>query len=213
MEAFLFEWIAVCTVMFLGVISPGPDFVVAVRHGVIYSRRTGLFTALGFGLGVLIHVAYCILGIAAIIASSITAFNIIKIAGTAFLIFIGYKALRSKGFDNPSAFKGLKERRTDITAMKAMKIGFLTNLLNPKATLFFLALFTQVISPETPASVQLVYGASCFVIVTGWFSFVAIVLTAPRIKATFLKSAQWIDRISGGVMIMLGVRLLWTKPS
>jgi len=93
------------------------------------------------------------------------------------------------------------------------QIGFLTNLLNPKATLFFLALFTQVISPETPINVQLVYGASCFVIVTGWFSFVAFVLTAPRVKSTFLKSAKWIDRISGGVMIALGVRLLWTKPS
>ena len=212
MEAFLFEWIAICTVMLLGVISPGPDFVVAVRHGVIYSRRTGLLTALGFGLGVLIHVAYCMLGIAAIIASSITAFNVIKIAGAAFLIFIGYKALRSKGFNDPSAFKGLKTRE-DISARKAVQIGFLTNLLNPKATLFFLALFTQVISPETPINVQLVYGASCFVIVTGWFSFVAFVLTAPRVKSTFLKSAKWIDRISGGVMIALGVRLLWTKPS
>lgn len=213
MEAYLLEWTAICTVMFFALISPGPDFVIAVRHGVIYSRRTGFFTALGFGLGVLVHVAYCIIGIAALIASSITAFNIIKIAGAAFLIFIGYKALRSKGFEDKSQLQGLNRKCKDISANKAIRIGFLTNLLNPKATLFFLALFTQVISPETPLNVQLIYGLSCFIITVGWFSFVAYVLTAPRIKSSFLKSAQWIDRISGGVMIALGLRLLWTKPS
>lgn len=123
MDAFLFEWIAVCTVMALAVISPGPDFVVAVRHGIIYSRRTGLFTALGFGLGALIHVTYCMIGIAAIIASSITAFNIIKIAGAAFLIFIGIKALRSKGFKNTKQLRDLKQNATTSPRPKPSKSG------------------------------------------------------------------------------------------
>jgi len=213
MEGYLFEWFAVCSIMLMAIMSPGPDFVMAVRQSLLYSRRTGVLTALGFALGVIIHVTYSILGIAALIASSITLFNIMKIAGAAFLIFIGWKALTSKGFENNKKLKDIHQKKKDISALKALQIGFWTNVLNPKATLFFLALFTQVINPETPMAVQIVYGVSNFIITFLWFSFVAFVLTTPQIKARFLRFSKWIDRISGGLMIALGLRLLLTKHS
>lgn len=207
---FWVEWILVCSLMFAAVISPGPDFVMAVRHALIYSRKTGFYTALGFGLGVLIHVAYCIIGIAALIASSVTVFNIIKYIGAAFLVYMGIKALRSKGFETDQNIDSPRHR-PDIGAFKAVQIGFLTNLLNPKATMFFLAMFTQIIDPATPMGAQMIYGASCFVIVTGWFTVVSFVLSTPAIKKKFLSFAKWIDRVCGGLMIALGIKLVLSK--
>lgn len=72
----------------LGLVSPGPDFVIAVKHSLQYSRATGLWTALGIGLGIIVHVSYCFLGIAFIVSQSILLFNIIKLCGAGYLIFL-----------------------------------------------------------------------------------------------------------------------------
>ncbi len=211
-NGFILEWFLIATLMLLAVISPGPDFVMAVRHSILYSRRTGLFTALGFGLGVVVHITYCLIGLSAVIASSVMVFSIIKYIGAGFLIYIGIKALRSHGFSGNASLKG-EHKRKDIHPMKALKIGFLTNLLNPKATMFFLALFTQVIDQSTPFTIKLIYGITCFSIITLWFCFVILVLSNRKVKNWFLGFAKWIDRLCGGLMIALGVRLAFSKIS
>lgn len=204
------NWIILVSVMGIAVISPGPDFVMIVRNSVLYSRKAGLFTAIGFSLSICVHVFYTLAGIAAIISQSILLFSLMKYAGAAYLFYIGFKALRSKGFEGNSDNVTVKEK-ADMIPLQALWSGFLTNLLNPKATLFFLAIFTQFIGPETPLSVQIFYGLTCAMIIWLWFSTVAIVLTDSRIKSIFLRASRWIDRVCGILMIGLGLRLAFTK--
>lgn len=209
MDIFL-NWCLLFVVFGLPLISPGPDFVVAVRNSIIYSRKAGLWTALGFALGVVIHVTYTLFGIATLIAQSVLLFNILKYAGAVYLLYIGYKSLRSVGFDK-SFSKDREKQKMDISALQAIRSGFLTNLLNPKATLFFLAVFSQFITPETTLTVQLLYGATCVIMTAIWFSIVAIILTNRKVKATFMQFTKWIDRLCGVVLITLGIKLALTK--
>ena len=204
-DADLINWGLLIVVFGAAVMSPGPDFVVAVRNSVMYSRTVGILTALGFAAGVIIHVGYTLAGLAALIAHSAILFNILKFAGAAYLFYMGYKALRSKGFDAPDADDAAP--RASLSPLKAFWSGFLTNALNPKATLFFMAVFSQFVTPQTAFSVQLAYAATCVVMTALWFSAVAVVLTAPRIKSIFLKMARWIDRICGVLFVGLGLRL------
>lgn len=147
----MMNWLVLVGVFAVALASPGPDFVMSVRNSVMYSRRAGIMTAIGFALGVGIHVAYCMAGIAIIIAQSVLLFNLLKFAGAGYLFYVGYKALRSKGFSaDESAYTGDRH----MTNWDALRSGFITNLFNPKATMLFLALFTQVIDPNVSHGVQ-----------------------------------------------------------
>ena len=209
METFFTSWLTLALVMIAGVISPGPDFIMIVRNSVLYSRKAGLFTALGLGAGVAIHVVYCLAGLALIISKSVIAFNILKWIGAAYLLYVGYKALKSKGYEAPKI--GESPETLFMSPMKALQSGFITNLFNPKATLFFLALFTQVLDPNVALMEKGAYGLTCIVITMMWFSIVATVLTTPAIRAQFLKASKWIDRTCGVLFIALGVKLAFTK--
>jgi len=137
----------------LAAISPGPDFVMTVKNSLRYSRETGIFTSLGIGLGLSVHLFYCAAGIGYIISKSIVVFSIIKFIGASYLIYMGISAILAKG----SKLELTDEKRgTGLTKFQAFKMGFLTNVLNPKATLFFLGLFTFVINHDTPIHIILV---------------------------------------------------------
>ena len=128
--------------------SPAQIFVMAVRNSLTYSRKTGIWTAIGFAFGILVHIFYCIAGLALVISKSILIFNTIKIFGALYLIYIGVKSIMSRG-SNIEITEETKKRTFPL-----FKLGELvfTNVLNPKATLYFLSLFTFVIKPETSSS-------------------------------------------------------------
>ncbi len=213
MNTFFENWVLLVAVFSMAVMSPGPDFVMAVRNSVLYSRMAGIYTAIGFGLGVAIHVVYCLAGLALVISQSILLFTIIKFIGAGYLFYVGYHALKSKGFDmdgnNPAATQTTKS----MSNLDALKSGFITNLFNPKATLFFLALFTQILSPDIAMAEKVIFGLTCIVMTIVWFSGVAVVLTTPKIRASFLKASKWIDRVCGVLFIALGLKLIFTKLS
>lgn len=209
---FIFEWIGVALIVWLAAASPGPDFIISVRNSVLHSQKAGIFTALGIGLGILVHVTYCILGIAALISQSVLLFSLIKYAGAAYLIYIGIKALRSKGFGDKRIVGDHEENtRSDIPVFKALQNGFLTNLLNPKATMFFFALYSQVIDTDTPVFIQSLYGITAAIVATAWFTIVAVILNQRHIRRSFLNFSKWIDRICGGLLIALGIKLAISK--
>lgn len=212
MELVLTNWILLGGVFFLALISPGPDFVVAIRNSVLYSRWTGIFTAIGFALGVAVHCTYVLFGIAALIAQSLLLFNIIKYVGAAYLFYMGYKALKSQG-SSPDMIRDIKKNqvRDDLSMLSALWSGFLTNLLNPKATMFFMAVFAQFIDADTSMGIQVLYAGTCVTMTMLWFSGVSLFLTLPPIKRGFFAISKWIDRVCGCLLIGLGVKLALTK--
>ena len=189
-------------------ISPGPDFVMAVKNSLIYSRRTGILTGIGIGLGISVHILYCAAGIGYIISKSLVVFQIIKYLGAAYLIYMGVMAILSRS-TNVEIEKD--KQLQDLTGLEAIKIGFLTNILNPKATLFFLGLFTFVVKPHTPVSVIAILTLIMVLTAIGWFTIVAIFFTQKRVQIVFSRIEKYFDKFFGGLLIILGVKIALTK--
>jgi threonine/homoserine/homoserine lactone efflux protein len=171
-----------------------------VRHG----WRAGVFTALGIAAGNTVHIAYVNIGLGALIAHSIVAFNVMKFIAAAYLAWIGFKALQSK----PSAGNGAGARmRTSMADGKAFRRGLVTCLLNPKAALFWLSFFTLVIDPAMPADVLTAFCCVLIASIAAWFSMVAFFLSRAKVRAAFQRMGHWFDRATGAVLIALGVRV------
>lgn len=198
----------VTVIHLLAVISPGPDFIMACRNSLTYSRKTGIWTAVGFGLGIAVHIFYSLAGLALIISKSILLFNTIKYLGAGYLIYIGLKSVFSK---SSKIELGEHHKKEDITHLAAIKIGFLTNVLNPKATLFFLSLFTLVISPETPLFIMLIMGSIMIINTFLWFSLVSIFLSQKRIRSIFERFQSPFNKTLGGLLIALGIKVGLTE--
>ena len=200
----------VALIHILAVMSPGPDFIMAVRNSLTYSRKTGLWTAVGFGMGIAVHITYCLAGLALLISKSILLFNVIKFLGAGYLIYIGFKSIRSK---SSHLEIGKQAKKTDISAFRAVRMGFLTNVLNPKATIFFLSLFTLVISPDTPGTVMGIMSAFMVISTIAWFSLVAIMLTQPRIREIYERFQGFLGKTFGTLLVVLGVKVALSEQS
>jgi len=211
-RVFITEFITVAIVHALAVMSPGPDFAMVTRNSLLYTRRTGILTALGISLGIAVHVAYCLLGIGLVISRSILAFSIVKYLGAAYLIYIGYQSLQASRLDSKSESNAPQADTPthEMATMASIRTGFLTNLLNPKATLFFLALFTQVIDPNTPKHIQALYGIEMMIITFVWFMLLALFFSNNTIRKRILRVQHLIERATGLVFILLGIKVALT---
>lgn len=198
-------WITVLLVGTIGVISPGPNWAVIIKNS-LYSRSLGVSTVAGIATGSLIHIVYCLIGIGVIISKSILLFNTLKWIGVVYLLYIGIKLLRSKK-QSPAAII----KNNESTTWKAFRSGFLTDMLNPKATLFYLAIFTQVIEPNTNIFVQSVYGLTVWSVEILWHMVLVFFLTHKSVRNYFLSISHWIERVTGTALILLGIRLAFLK--
>ena len=206
---YLPELISVSVIALFMVISPGADFVMITRNSIFHGRQSGLYSSLGIALAIWVHVAYSIAGLAIIISKSILLFSIIKYLGAAYLLYIGYKTFTAKG---NLEIKGDK-KGPELTPFKAIKLGFITNALNPKTTLFFLSIFTQVVNPETPIWIQLTYGLIISLAHGIWFSVVSLFFSHPALVDKFNVHKQKIERVVGSVLIGFGIKVALTSHS
>lgn len=200
------ELLAVITITLLAVISPGPDFAMVTRNSLLLSRRAGVLTALGIGLGVLVHVGYTLLGVGLLMQQSLWLFNAVKLAGAAYLVVLGIGMLRAQPGDAAPA-----NATAALSDAAALRIGFFTNALNPKTTIFIVSLFMQVVQPTTPLAVQLGYGAFISVAHMAWFALVALCFSSGAVRARLLAARHWIDRTFGGLLIVFGLLLASAK--
>jgi RhtB (resistance to homoserine/threonine) family protein len=201
MSAFL----TIALIHFVAVASPGPDFVIVTRNTLSFSRVSGIWTALGVALANLVHVGYCLLGIGLLISKSIVLFNTIKFLGAGYLIFIGWRALTHKKGEAEITTTQISSR--SISTGNSFRLGFLTSVLNPKASLFYLALFTQVISPMTPMTVLIGYSIYLGAATFAWFAGVASFFSLDVIRRGFSRIQSSVERVMGGLLILLGMRI------
>lgn len=204
---YLPELISVSVIAIFMAISPGADFVVITRNSMFHGRQSGLYSALGIGLAIWIHVAYSIAGLAIIISKSIILFSLIKYLGAAYLIYIGYKTFTSK---SKLSAEG-QTAEVKLSRLGSVKLGFITNALNPKTTLFFLSLFTQVVNPSTPVWVQLLYGLIICLAHIIWFSVVSLFFSHPALVKKFNTHKQKIEKVVGSVLVGFGVKVALTS--
>ena len=196
---------AIGLIHLVALVSPGPDFVVACRNSLLYSRTIGIYTAMGFGLGICVHISYAVFGLSWLISNNEIIFRIIQYLGAFYLMFIGIQSLRS--FQSQIRQEAFVASNL-ISPLHAVRIGFITNVLNPKATLFFLSLFSTMLNP-TVGELTLVVIAVLLVVTTIlWFSLVALLISHPRFKSVLKRYEQIVHQFFGLLLIGVGVIIL-----
>lgn len=200
--------LAVALVSLLAAISPGPDFVVVLKNSLAHSRRAGLATAVGVSLALLVHLTYTVIGIGVVIAESPLLYAIIKYLGVAYLFYIGLVSLQSSFKGTPALNVPYAKSAHQLAYSKALAQGFLTNVLNPKAAIFFISLFSQFIDASTPVWLGIEYAFINWAVTLGWFLLLAYLVTAKGIMGQIERFRAYIDGIMGGALILLGLKLL-----
>jgi RhtB (resistance to homoserine/threonine) family protein len=205
---FLGDWFTIFIAGCLVITAPGPNFFITIRNSFTCSRQAGISTAFGVAIADSVHIVFWLVGIGVLISQSILLFNCLKWLGSAYLIYVGIQSLKTKKHENSYS---QKSPLLDLSLGAAFRRGFLTCLLNPKVTLFLLALFTQIIRPGTPLIVQIVYGCTIVGIEVFWLVFVAMVVSQGSVKRIFLSISHWVERAMGTVLIFFGIRLAFAQ--
>ncbi|MGE0702322.1 MAG: LysE family translocator [Vicinamibacterales bacterium] len=159
-------------------------------------------TSGGILLGNLVHIAYCMLGIGLIISRSILAFSVLKYAAATYLIYLGIMSFRSGA--KPLDTNDIQGQQLDRTWFVQ---GFVNNLLNPKGTLFYLGVFTMVITPETSSSIMLLLIFTMMLVSTSFWLLFVYALDRPIIRNFIERSQQTVNRIFGALLLILGIRV------
>jgi threonine/homoserine/homoserine lactone efflux protein len=199
-------WLFVLSGLLLN-ITPGPDTLYIIGRSSNQGWRAGAVAALGIGGGTLVHICAAALGLSAILAASATAFTLVKYLGAAYLLYVGISLIRSAGV-NAAATTRSSLRPTSIRSIFVQ--GFLTNVLNPKVALFFLAFLPQFVAADASSKplAFLFLGAVFNVNGTLWNLLVA--WSSARLSSKLAPSAafrSWFNRCVGGLFIFIGIRL------
>jgi threonine/homoserine/homoserine lactone efflux protein len=194
---------------FLLWLTPGPDTMYILGRSIAQGRHAGAMSALGIGSGLLIHTLLAALGLSVILAASAWAFVVVKIAGAVYLISLGFQAFRKD-------FRTLTE--PDLSPMGSWRVyrqGLVSNTLNPKVAIFFLAFLPQFVDPVVGLGpVPLLFLGAIFVVGGTLWSLAQAVCAASATRAIRRNPAVlgWLERLSGCVYIALGLNLLRAKP-
>ncbi|WP_199037061.1 LysE family translocator [Glycomyces salinus] len=194
------------TAILIASIVPGPDFAMVTRNTMLGGRVAGMWTALGVALGISVWVVATSFGLAALLAASVLAFTVVKIAGAAYLVYLGVRSIISALKDRKKPVGGLNLSR-EITHWQAFRTGLLTNVLNPKALVFFTALVPQFIDGGS-GLVQIGGLAAVAAAVNGvWFLALANLVGLLRKVFDNPSVRAWINGVTGAVLVALGFRV------
>lgn len=186
------------------VISPGADFVLVLKNSLSHGRRAGLLSALGISLAITVHIGYSLLGISYLISHNELLFNLIKYAGAAYLVYLGIKGI----FAESAQTVITAEQDNSLPSYRYFAQGFLCNVLNPKTMLFFLSIFSQVISEDGASSTQaLIYGGYMVVLHGVWFALVATLMTSTALQHKIERVKPLINKACGVGLVSFGAAL------
>ncbi|WP_427916973.1 LysE family translocator [Vibrio amylolyticus] len=199
--------------------SPGPDFALVVQNATRYGRQTGLYIALGLSLGILLHSILSLTGISYLVHQQPMLFAVLQLAGGSYLFYLGFGALsaswqRFRSSNNASSNQEApKEKETFVLANKrqALSRGFTTNILNPKALVFFISLMSSLV----PAEMSLSGKSGALLILWGlslaWFSLLAWLLSTSKLQKRIQSLAVYIDSLCGVIFVTLGFSIIYSS--
>jgi RhtB (resistance to homoserine/threonine) family protein len=199
---------SIALIALLGAMSPGPDFAIVVKNCLRGKFIDGFWTSVGVAAALLVHVTYCLLGVAWIISESPFLFHLIKYIGAAYLFYLGVMMLKEKITDDNVADLA---KTVHPKKHNPFLTGLLTNLLNPKATLFILSLFTQFIDPTMNFWEKAFLGSEIAVIGFLWFVLLSYLITHRYLQKHFARFQKIITKTMGGVLCLLALYVALTS--
>jgi RhtB (resistance to homoserine/threonine) family protein len=202
-----FSLLSLALISLLAAISPGPDFFIVFKNS-LSSRKAGLITALGVSLALVIHLTYTMLGLAVLIQESAWIYQGIKYTGALYLLYLGYSGIKSSFRKKAFAELESQQQIIPVSNFEALKQGFLTNLLNPKAAVFFMSLFSQYIDKNTAALMKIEYAFVNWVMTLGWFITLTYIVSSEYLLQKINRFRATIDRTMGSVLVLIGLKIL-----
>ena len=204
MESF---WIlgSIAFALMLGAMSPGPTSIYVAKNSIAISRKHGLFTALGTGTGAAVFGLLAVLGLQAFLLAVPSAYLVLKICGGLYLLWLAAKIIKHA----KDPIEANNNTSSQMSLRRAFSTGLITQLSNPKIAIVLASIFTALLPKEIPAYYYFVLPILCFFIDAGWCSLVAVVLSAEKPRHVYLKFKAIFDRIAGGVMTLLGLKLIF----
>ena len=198
----LATWFSLLAICCLGAMSPGPSLAVVLRHTISNGRAHGMATAISHAAGVAIWALLTVWGLAVLVVEWPLVYQLLTYAGALYLMWMGIKALRSKGA-GPLHVEPVK-----APISEAARDGLMVSLLNPKLAFFFIALFSQFVSAELVLADKLIMMGTASVIDAVWYIIVALVLSHSQVLKKLQSKSATIDKISGVILLGLAMRVL-----
>ncbi len=192
----------------VGVVSPGPSFVMVARTSVATSRGQGLAASVGMGVGGAIFATIALLGLQAVLLAVPPLYVALKLLGGVYLAWLGYRIFA--GATQPLALGDGMRDATQRRAGRAFWLGFATQVSNPKTAIVYASVFAAFLPATFSVFFVVALLVSVFCIEAGWYAVVAVALSSQAPRAVYLGAKKWIDRLAGAVMIGLGLRLVTT---
>ena len=203
-------WLFLATGILLN-LTPGQDTLFIIGRSLTGGSRAGVAAAFGISLGSVFHTLAAAMGLSAILATSALAFSVVKLLGAAYLIYLGARLMLAKAVANQAA---VSKSSASGDPRSAFLQGIVTNVLNPKVALFFLALLPQFIEPTSSTKTLAFLALGATFITTGLIWCLVLALAAARLQAFFLRNPNlrtMIDRAVGVLFLALGARLAWAR--
>lgn len=205
-------FLALCTLVFIhfcALITPGPDFFIVSQTAISRSRKQSMLVVAGITAGVMFWAFLALMGLNILFEKMAWLKHIMLVVGGIYLCWLGFQMLRS-------AFSKQKETELKIIELPTNNFnffmkGFLTNLSNPKAVIYFGSVFSLFLANPSLDQVHPLLFIIVSIETLIWFSFVAFVFSLPSFKAAYQNSAKWIDGISGGIFTLFGAYLIGNK--
>jgi threonine/homoserine/homoserine lactone efflux protein len=191
-------------------LSPGPDVMFVIANGMRHRAKGAIASALGIGAGSFLHAILAAVGVSAVIAASPIAFEFMKIAGAIYLAWLGIQAIKS--FLRNSGSASLTQKIQEVSAWKIFLRGFVTNMLNPKVVVFYLALLPQFVSVELGHVGLQVFLLGCIHNVIGLSFLIVVGLASGKASGWIARTnlGRWLDGIAGVFFLGLAARLALT---
>jgi len=196
---------------FLALISPGPDFVILVKSAIKNESKKAIGVALGISIANALYIALCLIGVGSLLASSVYIMIGLKVAGGLFLIYLAIQALRAKKSDYASlSVQVNKKELNNTTFFKEFVVGFMSGILNPKNVLFYLSLFTVVLTKDVSLTFKVMLGVWMTSVVFLWDAAIVFILSGDRVRRKFAKLAYYIDKVTGAILGLVGFKIVKT---
>lgn len=200
-------FLTIAILHFFAVASPGPDFVLVSRQCLRYGRQVALWTSFGIAIGIIFHVGLSLTGLSILLQSQPDLFWYLKLLASIYIGYLGVNSLITKDSNN---LKGNSFYQAE-NELKSITTGFLTNILNPKALIFFVTVFTLVINKDTGLAFKALLGIYMSVATFIWFAFVSILLTNKKATSRFKKTIPWIEKITGILLLLIAFQILFQQ--
>lgn len=205
----LIPFLKIAPIFMIALMSPGPDFMLVSSVSLTRGRWAGIQACAGIAGGIMVYTALSAWGLGLLFQQMVGLMTVIKIAGGLYLGYLGFLLWKTSLTVEVHA-PNTTGNNAPPNHRNAFVMGLLTNLGNPKAIAFFASVFALILTPDTNTATKLATVLLCGLMTVGWFGFVAVALSTPRIRARYQRWSKTIDRIAGSLLLLFGIKLIFS---